>query len=99
VGYLLETEDDVDSFLYDEERVCAKLYNKLYDFMTDRLVNGGDDVINDPALRVAPESHTVRLEYVVVDPERNGALRVFRFFVNTASAVFGVLRVVYIDEF
>jgi hypothetical protein len=68
---------------------------RLYAFL-DQLRTASDSFRNDPGRRLAPGS--TRFWFDPVFADHSGRLRHFRIAVDDASAVYGVLRIVYVDE-
>ncbi len=52
----------------------------------------------DPTRRLAPGSPHFLYEYIFRDPEGDRPFRCVRFVVNDATAAYGVLRVVYVED-
>lgn len=89
-----------------EEYVAPYLYNLdlsrqgrivLADFLNRDLRFSGDKYRNEPERRLSPGSEYFEVDFVFRDPTRRQYHRL-RFIISDASAAFGVLRVVYVDD-
>jgi hypothetical protein len=64
----------------------------------DQFAENGDFFVRNPDLRLAPGSEYFRVEWVFQDP----ATKIFhalRLIISDAAAQYGVLRVVYAEDF
>ena len=91
--------EDVDgrfrSYLAGREDLSREDRVKLYGLL-DLLRTHGDDYRMNAALRCAPDSTLFVVHFVFRGAA--GKLHQFRFVVDDASAVYGVLRILYVDE-
>jgi hypothetical protein len=83
------------SYLNNRDDLSRADRVRLYGFL-DTLRNQGDTYRNNPDLRCSPASPNFKFEFIFQDSQNE--VRIFRLVVNDAPAVYGVLRIVYVDE-
>ncbi len=83
------------SYLNNRDDLSRADRVKLYGFL-DTLRKQGDTYRNNPDLRYSPGSSNFKVEFIFQDSQNE--VRIFRLVVNDAPAVYGVLRIVYVDE-
>jgi len=69
----------------------------LYNMPHNELGVHGDAYLNDPGRRLAPGSQYFRVDFLFRDAPRRVAHHM-QFIVNGASAQYGVLRVVFVED-
>ena len=95
MGYSLEFLPDVQDFLFNLPRLSHEDRVRLFDTL-DVLRTHGDDYRGDASRRLSPGSEHFSFDLLLLS--ESGEFRHFRFVVSDASAVYGVLRLVYADE-
>jgi len=63
-----------------------------------QLAESADTFLRGPDWRLAPGSECIQVEWVFRDPG-TGVLHLLRLVVNDAAARYGVLRIVYAEDF
>jgi len=95
VAYSLEIHDRVRLYLANHPALTRQDRVKLCTAIND-LRDHGDSFRQNPDRRLAPGSPHFWTDYVMRCGD--GVIRRFWFVVNDEAEVYGVLRVVYVDE-
>jgi hypothetical protein len=98
VAYWLKYADEALAFLRSHGGLTREGRIRLFVNIDFDLRQQGDFYNNDPGRRIS--SDPLRFTYVIIfrDPPGWGPLHQFRFIVNAAAAVHGVLEIEYVDE-
>jgi hypothetical protein len=97
MGFHVEVaEREVVEYLRHPDRGLRKSDLEIIDRFLKDLENQGEAYRNDASRRLGPDSPLFQVSYIFEDSD--GTYRQFRFIIDDAASVYGVLRVRFVDE-
>jgi hypothetical protein len=98
VRYRLEYSDDAAAYLRSYEGLSRTGRTRLAEAIDQNIRQLPDAIRDDPSRRFPNAPSLFFIELVIYDPAASTPLHAFRFVVDDQPAVYGVLRIVFVDS-